>query len=274
MGKVWGIINRKGGVGKTTTATTLSYLLTKKGYKVALIDFDGQRHSTIVSGVEEPEKLSVSIYEILKCIVMEEEIPSKEDYVIVTDAGVDLIPSNNRLDNFEKLMSDTTFAEYKLKEFVDTIREDYDYILIDCMPKMGTPMINVMICCDGLIIPVQSEPLAVEGMGEFLRAFHKIKSSVNTTLEIVGILITMDSERTRVSKRVKAQLQQALGEKVRIFTNCIPRSIRVPDATDAGMTICEYEPENPASKAYYRLVKELIEDGSENTESTGTKFSA
>ncbi|TCL57682.1 chromosome partitioning protein [Kineothrix alysoides] len=274
MGKVWGIVNRKGGVGKTTTAITLSHLLSKEGYKVALIDFDGQRHSTIVSGVTEPEKLSVSIYEILKCIVMEEEIPAREDYVITTDSGVDLIPSNNKLDSFEKLMSDTTFAEYKLKEFVDTIREDYDYILIDCMPKMGTPMINVMICCDGLIIPVQSEPLAVEGMGEFLRAFHKIKSNVNAKLEVIGILITMDSERTRVSKRVKAQLQQALGEKVRIFTNCIPRSTRVPDATDAGMTICEYEPENAASKAYYKLVKELIKDGSQDTESADTQFSA
>lgn len=162
MGKVLGIVNRKGGVGKTTTATTLSYLLSKEGCKVALIDFDGQRHTTKLCGVTAPEQLFVTIYDILKCIVMNEELPDKESYMIRTETGVDLIPANN-----------------KLKEFVDTIKEQYDYILIDGMPKMGTAMINVMICCDSLIIPVQSETLAVEGMAEFLRAFHRIKSHAN-----------------------------------------------------------------------------------------------
>ena len=274
MGKVLGIVNRKGGVGKTTTATTLSYLLSKEGCKVALIDFDGQRHTTKLCGVTAPEQLSVTIYDILKCIVMNEELPDKESYMIRTETGVDLIPANNKLDNFDKLMCDTDFAEYKLKEFVDTIKDQYDYILIDGMPKMGTAMINVMICCDSLIIPVQSETLAVEGMAEFLRAFHRIKSHANDRLEIEGILITMDNERTKVSKRVKAQLQQALGEKVRIFTNSIPRSIKVPEAVEYGMTICEYEPDNPAAKAYEKFVKELMENGDQNTKDTGKKHIA
>lgn len=258
MCKVWGIVNRKGGVGKTTTATTLAYLLSVKGKKVALIDFDGQRHSTKLLGVQSPEKLDVTIYELLKCIVMEEELPDKKEYVITTEAGVDLIPANNKLDNFEKLMSDTDFAEYKLKEYVDTIRSQYDYILIDCMPKMGTPMINVMICCDGLIIPVQSETLAVEGMSEFFKAYHKIRSRINPELEIEGILITMDNQRTKVSQRVKRQLYVSLGEHVQIFQNCIPRSTRVPDAVDAGMTVCELDPTNAASIAYQNFAEELI----------------
>lgn len=274
MGKVWGIVNRKGGVGKTTTATTLSYLLAKEGYKVALLDFDGQRHSTKLCGVMAPEQLSITIYDILKSLVTEEELPKKESYIIRTDAGVDLIPASNRLDNFDKLMCDTDFAEYKLKEYVDTIKGDYDYILIDSMPKMGTAMINVMICCDGLIIPVQSETLAVEGMGEFMRAFHRIRTQANTSLDIVGILITMDSERTTVSKRVKAQLKQAFGENVRVFANCIPRSIRVPDAADHCMTVCEFAPDNAASVAYQNLVKELTGDGSKNTKNTKGKFIA
>lgn len=274
MGKVLGIVNRKGGVGKTTTATTLSCLLAREGYRIALIDFDGQRHSTKLCGVESPEQIPVTIYDILKCIVMNEALPEKESYIIRTKSGIDLIPANNRLDNFDKLMSDADFAEYKLKEFVDTIRDGYDYILIDGMPKMGTAMINVMICCDSLLIPVQSEALAVEGMAEFLRAFHRIKNHANASLEIEGILITMDSERTRVSKRVKSQLQQALGERVRIFTGSIPRSVKVPEAVEYGMTICEYEPDNPAAKAYEKLVKELTEDGGKNTEDTGEKHTA
>ncbi len=271
MGKVIGIVNRKGGVGKTTTATTLSYLLAKEGCKVALIDFDGQRHTTKLCGVAAPERLTVTIYDVLKCIVMGEPLPDKESYVIKTEAGVDLIPANNRLDSFDKLMCDTDFAEYKLKEFVDTIKNEYDYVMIDGMPKMGTAMINVMICCDSLIIPVQSETLAVEGMAEFLRAFHRIKSQANRELEIEGILVTMDSERTKVSRGVKAQLQQTLGEKVRIFTSSIPRSIKVPEAVEYGMTICEYEPENPAAKAYEKLVKELMGNGSQNTKGTSKK---
>lgn len=144
MGKVLGIVNRKGGVGKTTTATTMSYLLSKEGCKVALIDFDGQRHTTKLCGVTAPEQLSVTIYDILKCIVMNEELPDKGSYMIRTETGVDLIPANNKLDNFDKLMCDTDFAEYKLKEFVDTIKEQYDYILIDGMPKMGTAMENIL----------------------------------------------------------------------------------------------------------------------------------
>lgn len=121
MCKVWGVVTRKGGVGKTTTSTTMAYLLAKAGYKVALIDFDGQRHSTKLSGVMLPEKLPITIYEILSSLVMGEELPEIETYIIHTESGVDLIPANNRLDYFDKLMCNTDFAEYKLKEYVDTI---------------------------------------------------------------------------------------------------------------------------------------------------------
>lgn len=136
MCKVWGVATRKGGVGKTTTSTTMAYLLAKAGYKVALIDFDGQRHSTKLSGVMLPEKLPITIYEILSSLVMGEELPEIETYIIHTESGVDLIPANNRLDYFDKLMCNTDFAEYKLKEYVDTIRDRYDYILIDGMESL------------------------------------------------------------------------------------------------------------------------------------------
>lgn len=136
MGKVLGIVNRKGGVGKTTTATTLSYLLSKEGCKVALIDFDGQRHTTKLCGVTAPEQLSVTIYDILKCIVMNEELPDKGSYMIRTETGVDLIPANNKLDNFDKLMCDTDFAEYKLKE-LENLAEKIPQYLKDEERKLG-----------------------------------------------------------------------------------------------------------------------------------------
>lgn len=267
MGKVIGIVNKKGGVGKTTTATTLSYLLVKKGFKVALIDFDGQRHSTLLSGVMQPEQLEITIYDLLKKLVMEETLPEAGSYVIQTENGVHLIPANEKLDNFEKLMSDTAFQEYNLKEYVDTIRAQYDYIIIDCMPKMGTPMINVMICADSLIIPLQSETLAAEGMSAFLRAYHKVRLRCNHDLKIEGILFTMDNQRTRVSRRVKSQIEASLGEKIHIFTSCIPRSVRVADAVDAGVTICELEPSNPAAVAYENFAQEVIDGGYKDTKS-------
>lgn len=118
MCKVWGVATRKGGVGKTTTSTTMAYLLAKAGYKVALIDFDGQRHSTKLSGVMLPEKLPITIYEILSSLVMGEELPEIETYIIHTESGVDLIPANNRLDYFDKLMCNTDFAEYYMKDLM------------------------------------------------------------------------------------------------------------------------------------------------------------
>ena len=178
MGKVLGIVNRKGGVGKTTTATTLSYLLSKEGCKVALIDFDGQRHTTKLCGVTAPEQLSVTIYDILKCIVMNEELPDKGSYMIRTETGVDLIPANNKLDNFDKLMCDTDFAEYKLKEFVDTIKEQYDYILIDGMEMFRHEMLQkrlVMIKKMELAATEQMEAVRKGGQAAALARFQDIE---------------------------------------------------------------------------------------------------
>ena len=176
MGKVLGIVNRKGGVGKTTTATTLSYLLSKEGCKVALIDFDGQRHTTKLCGVTAPEQLSVTIYDILKCIVMNEELPDKGSYMIRTETGVDLIPANNKLDNFDKLMCDTDFAEY----FHKCLFYKFCCFMFSCTVSNNLPVKKINQYTD--IIPAVSYPYVGQITYHYIAVWLVLKLSVQHIL--------------------------------------------------------------------------------------------
>ena len=257
MGKVLGIVNRKGGVGKTTTATTLSYLLSKEGCKVALIDFDGQRHTTKLCGVTAPEQLSVTIYDILKCIVMNEELPDKGSYMIRTETGVDLIPANNKLDNFDKLMCDTDFAEYKLKEFVDTIKEQYDYILIDCSPSLGLITVNALTAADSVIIPVQCEYFALEGISKLLNTIKIIKSKLNPKLEIEGFLLTMYDSRLRLARQIYDEVKRHFQELV--FRTVIQRNVKLSESPSHGLPVILYDADSAGARNHLSLAKEIIE---------------
>lgn len=260
MAKIIAIMNEKGGVGKTVTATSIAYLLSKKGFKTALIDFDGQANASIVLGVENPNKISVTISTLLNKIINEEPIPPLVEYVFRSPSGVDLIPANSELYVLERNLCNVDFRETKLKQYIDSIKGEYDYIIIDCMPQMGTPMINVMMCSDSIIIPTQSEILSAKGLSELIKHFQSIRKNSNHSLKIEGILITMDMERTIVSAGVKSVIDAAFGGNINIFKTCIPRSIKVAEACMYGQTICQYAPENPASTAYENLVKELLEN--------------
>ena len=256
MGKVLGIVNRKGGVGKTTTATTMSYLLSKEGCKVALIDFDGQRHTTKLCGVTAPEQLSVTIYDILKCIVMNEELPDKGSYMIRTETGVDLIPANNKLDNFDKLMCDTDFAEYKLKEFVDTIKEQYDYILIDCPPSLEMLTVNALCAAGSLLVPVQCEYYALEGLSDLMNTVRIVRRSLNPRLELEGVLLTMFDGRNRLTRQVQDEVNRCFPEQ--IFKTVIPRTVRLSEAPSFGKSILHYDIKSKGSEAYLSLAKEIV----------------
>jgi chromosome partitioning protein len=252
-------MNEKGGVGKTATATTLSYLLAKSGKKTALIDFDGQGHASIICGVENPNKLEVTISCLLGNIIMDEPLPEPDSYIFRGENGVDLIPANSQLFMLERNLSSVDFREYKLREYVSTIRERYDYIIVDCMPQIGTPMVNVMMCSDSIIIPTQAEILSAQGLSELLRHYRQIRKNGNSALRIEGILITMETGRTIVASKVQSMIQGAYGGSIPLFTTRIPRSIKVAEACLYQKTICEYMPENPAAIAYESFAKELME---------------
>ena len=258
MSKVIAIMNEKGGCAKTTTATAMAYLLAKQGKKTALIDFDGQANTSLLMGVKNPNTLEITISTLVNRIINEEQLPQPEEYIIKTDCGVDLIPSNTQLFSFERNMTGVDFREYILREYVNTIKDSYDYVIIDCMPQVGTPMVNAMTCADKLIIPTQAEILSAQGLQELVKHYAKIKRAGNPTLEIAGILITMDSENTIVSAQMTDMISNTFGGIQTIFNTRIPRTIKVAEAAMFRKTICEYMPRSKAAIAYENFVKELM----------------
>ena len=256
MSKVIAIVNEKGGVGKTTTATTISYLLGKQGKKVLLIDFDGQANSTMIMGDKNPNEIETTISTLINKVITKESLPPKEDYII-KNKGIDLIPANSNLFTLERNLCNINFREYILQSLINEIKIDYDYIIIDCMPQIGTPMINVMMASDSLIIPTQAEILSAKGLSELVKHYLTIKN-INRKLSIDGILITMDTKNTIASKEVKKILNESFKQHINIFDIVIPRSTKVSEANIYKQTICEYMPENAVSKAYEQLVQEMM----------------
>lgn len=258
MAKIIAVMNEKGGVGKTATATTLAYLLSKRGHRTALIDFDGQGHSSIIFGIKNPNQVEVTINTIIRKLIEDEPLPSPDSYIVKTDCGVDLIPSNTQLFTLERNLCNVDFRERILSRYVATIQDTYEYIIIDCMPQMGTPMINVMMCADSIIVPTQAELLSAQGLAELLKHYQVIQRNSNHRLRIDGILITMDSPNTILSAQVHKIIEYGFAGKVPIFKTHIPRSIKVAEAVLYHKTICEFLPDNLAAIAYEGFVEELL----------------
>jgi len=247
-------VNEKGGVGKTSTATTKAYLLAKKGFKVLLIDFDGQAHSTLINGIN-PNNLEVSMSTLMSSIILEQSLP--QNYIYENDNGVHIIPANSDLFLLERNLCNVNFREGKLAELVAHFKDKYDYIIIDCMPQMGISMVNALMCADEVIIPTQTELLSVQGLGSLINHIKSIKK-MNSSLKIGGILITMYDKQTILSSHIIESLNNAYGNEVNIFSARIPRSIKVAEACLYGKTICEYLPSNKAAIAYEEFVNELL----------------
>lgn len=260
MTKVIGIMSEKGGVGKSTTATTLAYLMAKQGKKVLLVDFDGQANASSSMGVDNPNQLEVTISTLMHCVIENRPLPDPDTYIIKTPNGVDLLPSSCDLFVLERNLSGVDFRERKLSEIIDTLRPLYEVILIDCMPQAGTPMINVLMAVDSIIIPTQAECFSTQGLNELLKHHQSLKKNTGRDVKIEGVLVTMDSAHTMVSAYIKDELTENYGGSIRIFQTHIPRSIKVAEACLYKKTICEYLPENPAAKAYENFLKELEED--------------
>ncbi|MFI3227869.1 MAG: ParA family protein [Clostridia bacterium] len=258
MAKVIAIMNEKGGVGKTATTTALAYMLVHNMHKVLVIDFDGQAHSSTILGVKNPNKIDVTISTLMNKVILDESLPDPSTYIQKTESGVDLIPANSNLFTLERNLCNADFREIKLKAIVDELRPLYDFVVIDCMPQIGTPMINVMMCADSIIIPTQAEILSAQGLANLLKDFNSIRKNSNHELKIEGILVTMDSANTLVSAHVNAMIESSFGDKIKIFKTRIPRSIKVAEACLYQKTICEYAPKNSAAIAYNEFLKELI----------------
>lgn len=253
------IANQKGGVGKTMTSVSLSACLSLHGKRVLLIDLDPQGHSTKSFGYIDKSKYSLSIRDVIISVI--EDTPIDKDKLILhTDENVDIIPANIELAGINSTLESAMCRETVLKRFIDTIRNDYDFIVLDNNPSLDNLPINALTASDKVIIPVQAEPFGIEGMVALLQSINKVQRNLNKDLEIEGVLITMTDMRTNLSKLIMNQVQENFGKHLKIFSNPIPRCVKVGETTGLGESIFKYDPRCASAKAYEELTKEVIKD--------------
>ncbi len=259
MSEVIAIVNQKGGCAKTTTAVNLGVGLALAGKKVALIDADPQGSLTISLGYREPNQPKVTLATIMTTMINGEGIEPMEG-ILHHEEGVDIIPSDITLAGLEVSLSNVMSREMILKDYVNLIRERYDYILIDCMPSLGLLTINSLVAADSLIIPVQAAYLPVVGLQQLLQTVSMVRRRLNRDLQIRGILITMVDYRTNCARDISAKLKEAYEESIGVFETSIPASVRLVEASAEGSSIFIHDPSGKAAQAYQRLAEEVLSE--------------
>ena len=257
MCKVIAIANQKGGVGKTTTAENLGIGLAKAGKKVLLIDADAQGSLTASLGYEEPDSMEYTLATVLGKIINEDAIDPKEG-ILRHAEGVDLMPGNIELSGLEVSLVNVMSRERVLKEYLDQVKDRYDYCLIDCMPSLGMVTVNALATADGILIPVQAAYLPAKGLEQLLKTVRKVKRQINPKLEIEGILLTMVDARTNYAKEIIKLLEEGYGGRVRFFKNNIPLSVRASESSAIGVSIYQHDPKGRVAEAYQSLTKEVL----------------
>lgn len=251
MAEIISILNQKGGCGKTTTAVNLSAALALLGEKVLVIDMDPQANATTAFGVQKNEE--TSIYRVLT------GLDSLTDSIVTTDIkGLDLVPSHISLSGAEIELSKDIGFPFILKESMDGISENYDYILIDVPPSLGILTINSLVAADSVIIPIQAEFYALEGMADLLDAMSLVETRLNSPSPIKGILITLYDSRTRLGRDVKKNVIQYFGDSEHIFKTNIPRNVKLAEAPSHGQPCLVYDEECIGSEAYKDLALEIV----------------
>ena len=254
MGKVISVANQKGGVGKTTTAVTLSTILAKKGKTVLLIDADPQGNGTSGLGINKEQQFSV--YDVLV-----EDIEIENTLQKTQMKNLDLCPSNINLAGAEVELVSMEEREHRLKDKLDLIKDNYDFVIIDCPPSLGLITLNAFTASDSVLIPVQCEYYALEGLGQLLNTIELVKKYMNKSLHIEGALLTMYDARTNLSNQVVKEVKKYFGDKV--YKNVIPRNVKLSEAPSYGMPITLYDPRSKGAKSYEKFAKEFIKSNDE-----------
>ena len=251
--KIIAIINQKGGVGKSTTAINLSAALGEMGKQVLLVDLDPQGNSSSGLGIEK-SAVRNCVYDVLL-----NDVPIEEAIIPDICEGLDVVPATINLAGAEVELVSEMARENRLKDAVGLMRGRYDYIFIDCPPSLGLLTVNALVAADKLLIPIQCEFYALEGVTKLLESMKRVKTRLNPTLDIFGVLLTMYDNRTTLSKQVVDEVRGYFGKVV--FNTLIPRTVKLSEAPSFGQPITQYDPKGKGSISYIELAKEVISRG-------------
>lgn len=252
-----GIVNQKGGTGKTTTCVNLGIDLVHEGKRVLIADCDPQGSLTISLGYPQPDSLPVTLADLMGNVLS--AIPIHPgDGVLHHEEGVDILPANIALAGMEISLVNAMSRETTLKQVLANYSKDYDHILLDCSPSLGMLTINALTAADRIVIPVQAQYLSAKGVEQLLGTVARVKRNINHKLKIDGVLLTMVDSRTNNSKEIASLLRSTYGPKIKVFDTEIPRSVRAAEISAEGKSIFEHDPGGKVAAAYHALTKEVL----------------
>ena len=256
MGKAIAIFNQKGGVGKTTTNINLAACLANKGKKVLLLDIDPQGNTTSGLGIDK-RSMEYSTYDLL----IEKDFNTPKAIIKTGTEGLDLIPASVSLPGAEVELVNVKGREKRLKKAMDKVKKKYDYIFIDCPPSLGLLTVNSLTAVDSVLIPIQCEFYALEGVAQLMNTIEIVKKNLNSKLEIEGVILSMFDGRTNLSIQVVEEVKKYFGRKV--YTTVIPRNVRLAEAPSYGLPIVEYDPRSTGAEAYREFAEEFLKSEGE-----------
>lgn len=258
--KIIAVVNQKGGTGKTTTTENIGIGLVNEGKKVLLIDMDPQGSLTISLGYPRPDEMYPTLSDVLEKVIRE-NLENPKEGIINQREGVDLMPGNIELSGLEVSLVNIMSRETILKRYLDEIKKEYDYILLDCMSSLGMVTMNALVAADSVLIPVQAQYLSAKGLEQLLQTVSKVRRQINPKLKIDGIVLTMVDKRTNYAKEISALVRNVYGGNIKVFKTDIPHSVRAAEISAEGKSIFEHDPKGKVAEAYRELTKEVIAIG-------------